>query len=158
MARTRKSDPRVAPLENYLNGVAKSLVERLYGPQGLPWGTRLTELEDTVLAIRQYLSEQLLNQALQRQADNSAERPKDYRDCPSCGGAVETTHPPTPDTGTAAGAGQPPPEPRGLDTQGGTAAWHEPECYCHSCRRSFFPSVQESRPGADGHGQPGPRS
>ena len=64
MARTKKNDPRVAPVENYLNGVAKSLVDRIYGPQGLPWGTRLTELEDTVLAIRQYLSEQMLKQAL----------------------------------------------------------------------------------------------
>jgi len=101
-------------LQAYLDGVAKSLVERIYGPQGLPWGTRLTELEDTVLAIRQYLSEQMLNQALQRQADSSAERPTDYRDCPSCGGTVETRPPPSPNTGTEPGAGPPPPEPRGL--------------------------------------------
>lgn len=143
MAGTKKADPRVAPVENYLNGVAKSLVDRLYGPQGLPWGTRLTELEDTVLAIRHYLSEQMLNQVLQRQADRGDERPQEYRDCPSCGGPVQTKHPPLCDTATEP-TGQPPPGPRTLATRGGEAAWHEPASYCPSCRRSFSPSVQES--------------
>src|SRR6266446_1913154 len=78
MARIPKPVPQVVPVENYLNGVAKSLVDRLYGPTGPAWGTRLTEIEDTVLAIRQHLSEQLLQQALQRQADRGlADRHRD---------------------------------------------------------------------------------
>jgi hypothetical protein len=146
MARTKSTNTQLAAVEQYLNGVAKSLIDRLYGPNGLPWGTRLTELEDTVLALRQHLSEQMITLALQRQADSCDERPKDYRDCPSCGAVVESKHAPPADTGTLPGEGQPPPEPRGLETRGGDIAWHEREWYCRTCRRSFSPSVQESRP------------
>jgi hypothetical protein len=146
MARTRKLAPQVVPVENYLNGVAKNLVERIYGPAGPAWGTRLTEIEDTVMAIRQHLSEQMLQQALQRQADTVEQRPAEYRDCPSCGGSVEAKPAGSragPETGTAA---EPPPDPRGLETGGGDVQWHEPECYCQRCRRSFSPSVPKPRP------------
>lgn len=150
MARTPKLVPQVVPVENYLNGVAKSLVDRLYGPAGPAWGTRLTAIEDTVLAIRQHLSEQMLQQALQRQADAVEQRPAEYRDCPSCGEGVEPKPAASragtgtgPDTATDA---EPPPEPRRLETGGGDVQWHEPECYCPRCRRSFSPSVPQPRP------------
>ena len=149
MARTPKPAPQVVPVENYLNGVAKSLVDRIYGPDGPAWGTRLTELEATVLAIRQHLSEQMLQQALQRQADTVAQRPAEYRPCPSCGEAVEPS-PATPRTATESAPGTDtaagPPQPRRLETGGGDVCWHEPECYCHRCRRSFSPSIPEPRP------------
>ena len=42
MARKKKGVPAVVqPIEPYLEGVAKSLVDRIYGPNGLPWGTKL---------------------------------------------------------------------------------------------------------------------
>jgi hypothetical protein len=34
-----------------------------------------------------------------------------------------------------------PEEPRILQTDRGEVSWLEPNCYCRSCRRSFFPSV-----------------
>ena len=118
------------PVRPYLEGVAKSLVDRLYGDQGPAWGTKLTEIEDTIKAIRQVLSEKMLDDALQRQANTAAERPADFRCCPKCGGVVERE----PDKD----------DQRLHQTDVGEAEWREPATYCRRCRRSFFPSNQES--------------
>jgi len=40
-------------LPYHLEGVAKNLVDRLYGPAGPAWGTKFSELEETVATIRQ---------------------------------------------------------------------------------------------------------
>ncbi len=134
MARKKKSTHEVEKVRNYVEGVAKSLVDRLYGPDGPPWGTKMTELEDVVVAVREVLSEKMLQQALERQATTaSPQRPPEYRSCPSCGRAVE----PAPEQ---AGPGR---EPRAVQTRGGQAQWSEPEEHCRNCRRSFFPSEQE---------------
>jgi hypothetical protein len=123
MARNRKSTPEVEKVRPYLEGVAKNLVDRLYGPKGPPWGTRLTEPEAVVLAIRASLSEQMLDQALAPQAADP-QRPAAYQACPGCG------HPTVPRQ----------PEPRLLPTRGGQAQWQEPHHYCRTCRQAFFPS------------------
>jgi hypothetical protein len=126
MAQNKKATTEVDQLQPYLEGVAKSLVDRLYGPAGLPWGTTFDELEETVAAIRRALSEKMLHQALARQAQ--AERPSEYRVCPECGR-------PTTATGQV--------EPRRLETGDGDAVWEEPKTRCQKCRRDFFPSEQE---------------
>lgn len=132
MARKKKGpsvvEPVVEEVRPYLEGVAKSLVDRIYGPKGLPWGTTLTELEDVVIAVRQALSEKMLAQALARQAQTAAERPEPFRHCCGCQGPVEA---------------KPDPEPRNVHTRAGEAEWDEPHCYCRSCRQAFFPSEQE---------------
>lgn len=129
MARRKKSTPEVAKMEAYLKGVAKSLVDRLYGPDGPAWGTKMTELEDVVVEIREAISEEMLAQALQRQAGTVEQRPENYRDCPGCGKAVDDKP-----------GGPREPKPRQVETRAGEAQWIEPEKYCRSCRRSFFPS------------------
>jgi hypothetical protein len=129
MARKKKVVPAVVqPVEPYLEGVAKSLVDRIYGPEGLPWGSKLSELEDVVLAVRQMLSEKMLAQALARQAQ-SEQRPEPFRKCSGCGGSVED---------------QPDAEPRNVETRAGEAEWDEPHSYCRPCRQAFFPSEQKS--------------
>jgi hypothetical protein len=129
MAKKKKVLPAaVEAVQPYLEGVAKSLVDRIYGSQGLPWGTTLTELEDTVIAVRQVLSERLLAQALQRQAGTDQERPEAFQRCSHCSGPVQA---------------QPDAEPRNVQTRAGEAEWDEPHCYCRRCRRAFFPSEQE---------------
>jgi hypothetical protein len=128
MARKKKMVPAVLlPVESYLEGVAKNLVDRLYGPDGLPWGTRLEELVDTVDSVRQMLSEQMLAKALQRQAQCEA-RPEPFVQCSGCDGPVDD---------------KPDAEPRNVQTRVGEAEWDEPHGYCHKCRQSFFPSEQE---------------
>ena len=128
MARSKKVAAVVEPVRGYLEGVAKHLVDRLYGPDGLPWGTKLSELEDTVVAIRQVLSERILAQALQRQARAAGPRPAAYRQCPGCAGPVDD---------------RPDAEPRNVQTRAGEAEWDEPHCYCRPCRQAFFPSEPE---------------
>lgn len=129
MARKKKVVPAaVQPVEPYLEGVAKSLLDRIYGPDGLPWGTKLEELVDTVDAVRRMLSEKMLARALQRQA-HSEERPEPFVACSGCGGPVE-------DQADA--------EPRNVQTRVGEAEWDEPRCYCRKCRQAFFPSEPKS--------------
>jgi len=127
MVQNQKATPGVAKELAYVKGVAKSLVDRIYGAAGPAWGTRFSELEETVAAIRKVLTEEMLHQALARQAAQE-ERPPEYRVCPGCGQPTHTTDPP---------------EQRRLETGQGDAAWPEPKTHCQKCRRDFFPSEQE---------------
>jgi hypothetical protein len=128
MAKKKKVLPAaVEPVQAYIEGVAKSLVDRIYGKDGLPWGTPLSELEDMVIAVRQVLSEKMLSQALERQAQTD-QRPEAFQKCTSCQRPVEA---------------KPDPEPRNVETRAGEAVWDEPHEYCRKCRRAFFPSEQE---------------
>lgn len=128
MAKKKKTPPAVLEqVQPYLEGVAKSIVDRIYGPHGLPWGTKLSELEDVVIAVRQVISEKMLAQALERQA-RSEQRPEQFQKCSGCAGPVEA---------------KPDPEPRNVQTRAGEAEWDEPHCYCRKCRQAFFPSEQE---------------
>ena len=118
-------------LRPYVQGVAKNLVEKRYGPHGPAWGTQLTEIEDVLLEIREVLTEKMLDLTLAQQA--AGPRPQAYRSCPGYQQPL-----PCDDT-----------NPRLVQTRAGQAQWAEPEGYCDRCRRVFFPSVQEPghRPG-----------
>jgi hypothetical protein len=127
MARAKKRTPQVENVRPYVEGVAKNLADKLYGPDGPAWGTTLTEIEDQILAVREVLSEKLLAEALARQAAAHAQSPPRYRSCPGCQQPL-----------TCADSNE-----RIMATRAGEAAWAEPEGYCDRCRRSFFPSGQE---------------
>jgi hypothetical protein len=75
MPRSKKRTPKVEEVRPYVEGVAKNLVEKLYGPDGPAWGTRLTEIEDVLRALRAILSEKMLDDALARQATARAKAP-----------------------------------------------------------------------------------
>jgi len=127
MAQNQKATLGVDKELAYVKGVAKSLVDRIYGPAGPAWGTKFSELEETVAAIRKSLTEEMLHQALARQAAR-VERPPQYNVCPGCGQPTQATDPP---------------EERRLETGNGDAVWAEPKTHCQKCRRDFFPSEQE---------------
>jgi hypothetical protein len=132
MARNKKRSPQVEETRAYLEGVAKNLADRLWGSKGPAWGTKLTQLEDLVVEIREVLSEKMLELGLERQAATPVEeRPPGYQVCSGCGQ-------PAP-----ADAAEPL-EPRLVRTRGGAAEWQEPKHYCRPCRQAFFPSVQKS--------------
>ena len=126
MPRSKKRTPKVEEVRPYVEGVAKNLVAKLYGPDGPAWGTRLTEIEDVLLALREILTEKMLAEALARQAAARAKAPAALR-CPTCQQPLACD-----------GANE-----RVLPTRAGEAAWAEPEGYCARCRRAFFPSVPE---------------
>jgi hypothetical protein len=128
MARAKKRTPKVEEVRPYVEGVAKNLIDKLYGPDGPPWGTKLTEIEDLFVAIREVLSEKMLADALARQAAAQANPATPQRHCPGC-------QQPLACDGT---------NERLVATAAGDAAWAEPEGYCDRCRRSFFPSVEKS--------------
>ncbi len=126
MARAKKRTPKVEEVRPYVEGVAKNLIDKLYGPHGPAWGTKLTEIEDLFVAIREVLSEKMLADALARQAAAQAPDPSTLPRCPGCQQPVVCD-----DTNE-----------RILDTRAGEAEWAEPEGYCDRCRRSFFPQSQ----------------
>src|SRR5438552_17474979 len=86
MARAKKRSQEVEEVRTYLEGVAKNLADRLWGPKGPAWGTKLTQLEDLVVEIREVLSEKMLALGLERQAGTPvAERPPGFQQCSGCG-------------------------------------------------------------------------
>src|SRR4051794_18890170 len=127
MARVAVHSPAVEAVRPYLDGVAKNLADKLYGPAGPPWGTRLTEIEDLLLELRDALTQEMLAQLLARQAAAGPQQAPARRTCPGCQQAL-----------ACPGA-----NPRIVQTRAGEAAWSEPEGYCRTCRQAFFPSVPE---------------
>src|ERR1700676_3170019 len=119
MARHKKRTPKVEELRPYVEGVAKNLVEKLYGPKGPAWGTKLTEIEDVLLEIREVLTEKMLALSLAQQAAALDERPRPYRTCPGCQQPLPCDEA----------------NPRSVLTRAGQALWREPESYCTRCRR-----------------------
>src|SRR5258708_38769174 len=128
MARGKKRTPKVEELRPYVEGVAKNLVEKLYGPQGPAWGTQLTEIEDVLLDVRELLTEKMLDLSLAQHA--AAERSQADRTCPGGGAPL-----PCPDR-----------NPRILQTRAGEAEWPEPAGHCDRRRRAFFPPVHAPGP------------
>src|SRR5579871_4109739 len=125
MARKQKRTKEVENVRAYLEGVAKNLADKLYGPQGPAWGTKLTDIEDLCLDIREVVSEALLNQALQCQAAaHEQQRQEQFCVCPECPRALDWGAKET--------------QERMLETQAGEAEWPEPAGYCRRCRRAFF--------------------
>ena len=131
MARKQKRTQGGDSVRAYLEGVAKNLADKLYGPRGPVWGTKLGEIEALCLDIREVLSEELLNLALQRQAAaHDQQTPESFRACPGCQRPLDWEEKQT--------------QERLLETEVGAAHWSEPEGYCRRCRRAFFPSVPQS--------------
>ena len=120
-------DPAVvaAELQSYLKGVAKHFIERVYGPDGMPWGTKFSDLEELAVQIGRAVSRSMINQAVANQAEHV---PETAETCGVCGAAVQSG---------------PPPEPRTLTTTVGSVQWSEPKRYCPKCRAAFFPSGPE---------------
>ena len=123
-----KATPAVeipAELRPVIAAAAKNLAHHLYGAEGPPGGTSFASLEELAALIGRQLGSELLGQALGRQAEQPP--PEGLRTCPACSGPLDER----------------PPEPRGVHTDTGTADWQEPARHCPSCRRAFFPSIQE---------------
>lgn len=122
-----KTDPIVSvhEQENLIQGVAKHFLQKIYGPEGMPWGTKFSDLEELAVQIGQAVSRSMMDQALVNQAQNV---PETAENCGVCGGVNLSGRPP---------------ENRAMDTTVGPVGWLEPKRYCPKCRAAFFPSVPE---------------
>ncbi|MBV8267452.1 MAG: hypothetical protein JO252_14100 [Planctomycetaceae bacterium] len=123
MARTPDPAAVVVDQENLIQGVAKHFLQKVFGPEGLPWGTKFSDLEELTVQIGQAISRSMMDQALVGQAQAV---PAEAQACGVCGSTVQSG---------------PPPEPRAITTTVGTVQWNEPKRYCPQCRAAFFPSV-----------------
>jgi hypothetical protein len=126
MASPEKTPREVDKCRWLLQGLAKNLADRLYGPPGPPWGTSFSQLEHTAATLARTLQKCFLDLLLSRQAAafRAAQTPCA---CSGCGRdtlAVDD------------------PEPRILHTPQGDAEWLEPKRYCPHCRKAFFPQSQ----------------
>ena len=122
-----RTDPAavVVDQENLIQGVAKHFLQKVFGSEGMPWGTKFSDLEELAVQIGQAVSRSMMDQALTNQAQNG---PEETETCGVCGEAVRSG---------------PPPEPRIMATTVGQVRWEEPKRYCPKCRAAFFPSVPE---------------
>jgi hypothetical protein len=124
MAAPGKTPPEVEECRCLIQGVAKSLADRLWGPNGPAWGTPFSDLESLAEQVGQAVQKRLLGLALSRQANRFlADLPADLCRCPGCG---RDTLPQDP-------------EPRIVQSLAGEAEWLEPHRYCPRCRKAFFP-------------------
>ena len=115
-----------------LRAAAKNVLHHVYGPDGMPWGTRFADAEELAAAVGDLLAREVLQAAVKGQANRPC--PDDLTACPSCSGPLQ---------------GRPdgrPFEPREVLSRRGEVAWDEPALSCPRCRRAFFPSVQEPGP------------
>lgn len=120
----RKPDPATTVHDeaNLIQGVAKHFLHKVYGAEGMPWGTKFSDLEELAVQIGQAIAQGIIEQGV---ADQAEHVPQEAETCGVCGQAVR---------------GGPSPEPQELTTSVGPVQWSEPKRYCPKCRAAFFPS------------------
>jgi len=70
MAKHKNTTPEVENNRPLLQSMAKNLVDKIYGPDGPPIGTKFVDLEDLVVELGRVFQKIPLGQALSRQAKN----------------------------------------------------------------------------------------
>lgn len=124
MATREKASGVVANCHPLVRGLAKNLVDRLYGPAGPAWGTAFAAVEQQALRLAEDFRKAFLDLALTRQATAFLDNPPaPLCLCPHC-------NQPTAAKGS---------EPRILFTRAATVEWLEPHRHCSKCRKAFFP-------------------
>jgi hypothetical protein len=113
--------------QDRLGQMARELGRELY-PDGLPRGTKFSELEDIAGVLGDEMARQLIEIHVRGQADDWPE--DELGECPVCGGAARKA----------------PDEPRVLTTTRGDVAWKQRVGNCPRCRRAFFPSEPGAGP------------
>jgi hypothetical protein len=124
MAPLAKTLPEVEKCRWTLQGTAKNLADRLFGPEGPPPGTPFSHLEAIADRLTRSIRKHFLDLLRSRQSAAFHQAlPADLRLCPSCGRDTLAKDP----------------EPRVLHTQAGLIEWLEPQRDCSRCRKAFFP-------------------
>ena len=82
MAHTTDPAAVVIDQEKLIQGVAKHFLHKVFGPEGMPWGTKFSELEELTIQIGQAISRTMMDQALANQAQAV---PATAQTCGVCG-------------------------------------------------------------------------
>jgi predicted nucleic acid-binding Zn ribbon protein len=114
-------------LQSDLGQIARQLGRKVY-PEGLPRGTKFSELEAIAGALGDEMARQLIEMNVQEQADDWPA--EELGECPVCGGPARKA----------------PDQPRVLTTTQGDVAWTQRVGNCPACRRAFFPSEPGAGP------------
>src|SRR6266478_5180403 len=61
MATTTDPAAVVLDQENLIQGVAKHFLQKVFGPQGMPWGTKFSDLEELTVQIGQAISRTMMD-------------------------------------------------------------------------------------------------
>jgi hypothetical protein len=107
--------------------IARELGREVY-PDGLPRGTKFSELEAVAGALGDEMARQLIESHVREQADDWPE--DQLGECPLCGGPARKA----------------PDQPRVLTTTRGDVAWKQRVGNCPRCRRAFSPSEPGAGP------------
>ena len=107
--------------QDRLGRIARELGREVY-PDGLPRGTKFSELEAIAGALGDEIARRLIEANVGEQADHWPEQ--ELGECPTCGGPARKA----------------PDEPRVLLTTRGEVAWEQRVAHCPRCRRAFSPS------------------
>src|SRR3954454_10242190 len=73
-------------LEPALRAAAKNVLRQAYGPDGMPWGTRIDQAEELAVQVADRLAQLILQLGLEQQAQRPL--PDPLRACPGCGQPV----------------------------------------------------------------------
>jgi hypothetical protein len=116
-------------LEEEIREAAERLRKKYYGGRGAPRSGEklLIDLEQDACELGDAIACELLGQVLQDQAD--ADHAEQSAPCTVCGCIGDRRDD----------------LPRNVQTRRGKVAWQEPQYYCKSCRKAFFPSVERKR-------------
>src|SRR3989442_12496784 len=106
-------------LQPRLAQIAAELGREVY-PDGLPRGTKFSELEALAGALGDEIARHLIETHVQDQAEDWPEA--ELGECPLCGGPARKA----------------PDEPRVVQSTRGDVAWKERVAHCPRCRRAFF--------------------
>jgi hypothetical protein len=108
-------------LQADLGPIARQLGRKVY-PEGLPRGTKFSDLEAIAATLGDEIARRLIETHVQEQADGWADQEPGA--CPECGGPTHKA----------------PDQSREITTTQGKVTWTEHVEYCPRCRRAFFPS------------------
>jgi len=125
MAQRNKQSEIVRRGAEVVEDASAKLAEVMFGPDGMPWGTRFSDLEQQAGELADALARRIIERCVRQQA--ASDVPNAMETCPACNGPLECRDA----------------ESRLLLTPHGETTWDEPQRFCLRCRRSFFPSVQK---------------
>jgi hypothetical protein len=116
-------------LHEEIREAADRLRKKYYGGRGAPRSGEklLIDLEQDACELGDAIACELLGQVLQDQAE--ADHAEPSAPCTVCGRIGDRRKD----------------LPRNVQTRRGKVAWQEPQYYCKSCRKAFFPSVERKR-------------